>query len=110
MVQFKRDDSSPTTDTIKNTGASESVLSELLDEPSPEAMKTAASIIASSGLKIREVILRHAGNMAAIAAERALSGEWEEHPMFGIASTSCKDKWAVMYQEEQERLIATMGG
>jgi hypothetical protein len=34
-----------------------------------------------------------------IAAERALARDWGGHPMGGIGSPDCKDKWARAYQE-----------
>lgn len=48
------------------------------------------------------------GNLPPIAAERALDKKfgivpvWNEHPMFGIASEKCADKWAVAYRENNE--------
>ena len=47
-------------------------------------------------------IKRMASDLAAIAAERALSKDWQQHPMFGIVVD--KDKWALMYQEHVQRL------
>jgi len=41
-------------------------------------------------------------NMSRIAAERAVDGDWQEHPMFGIEVDS--DKWALAYQEENRKL------
>ena len=38
-------------------------------------------------------------NLPRIAAERALGKEWDEHPMFGIVSDECRDKWAQSYRE-----------
>ena len=34
-----------------------------------------------------------------IAAERALTRDWDKHPMFGIDSPHNKDKWAKAYHE-----------
>ena len=41
-------------------------------------------------------------NLTAIAAERALGDEWEEHPMFGIEVDG--DAWAAKYQEQMTQL------
>ena len=41
-------------------------------------------------------------NLTAIAAERALGHEWDEHPMFGIEVDS--DAWAAKYQEQLGQL------
>lgn len=41
-------------------------------------------------------------NLTAIAAERALGHEWEEHPMFGIEVDG--DAWAAKYQEQTTQL------
>lgn len=41
-------------------------------------------------------------NLAAIAAERAMSHDWEVHPMFGIEVHG--DAWAAMYQDQMTLL------
>lgn len=43
-----------------------------------------------------------ASSMAACAAERALTRDWEKHPMFGIGVD--KDKWAIGYQSAEAKL------
>lgn len=50
---------------------------------------------------------RMVGELAACAVERALSGEWKEHPMFGILSDDSADKWAVAYRERYFELLSS---
>ena len=47
-----------------------------------------------------------AQSMAACAAERALTEDWESHPVFGISVS--KDKWALCYQDNQNKLKAML--
>jgi len=52
----------------------------------------------------KEEILTCVNNLAGIASERALTNDWEEHPMFGILSSECTDRRAKEFQEEYKRL------
>ena len=54
--------------------------------------------VRDKGIKIEiETIKRIASDIAACAAARALSRDWQEHPMFGINVD--KDRWAISFQE-----------
>lgn len=39
-----------------------------------------------------------ASDLAAIASERALTNDWDDNPMYGIAVDD--DQWALKYQEQ----------
>lgn len=41
-------------------------------------------------------------NLPILAAERALTRQWHEHPMFGINSEECKDRWATAFQKQSK--------
>jgi hypothetical protein len=64
--------------------------------------KTVTEIAAKTQPTIGDVVFEKAQNLARIAAERATTRDWTEHPMFGIAVDT--DKWAVAYQEELREL------
>jgi len=53
-----------------------------------------------------EVAFEKAKNLARFAAERAMTKDWEEHPMFGICVDP--DKWAMEYQRELRELAAIL--
>lgn len=53
-----------------------------------------------------ERIKRIASDLAGIAVERSLTRDWDEYPMFGI--DVCKDKYALMYQEQLQFLHAEL--
>jgi len=56
-------------------------------------LKTKSLLYVLSGLK---------ENLAPIAVERTLKRKWENHPMFGILSDECTDKYALDYQKVHE--------
>ena len=65
-------------------------------------MTTGTEIAMAQAPTIGEVAFEKAKNLARIAAERATTNDWTEHPMFGIAVDT--DRWALEYQKELREL------
>lgn len=63
-----------------------------------EMLERKDEVDTSAFLYVYRTLTKH--NMPPIAAERALTRDWENHPMFGIGSPDCKDKWATAFQEQ----------
>ena len=59
----------------------------------------------SDALPFCHSLERMVGDLAACAVERALSGDWEKHPMFGILSDESTDKWAIAYKGKYFELL-----
>jgi hypothetical protein len=57
-------------------------------------------------MTLHEQVIQCAKNMARASAERALSRDWHEHPMFGIEKDT--DQWAAAYQAALSRLQKTL--
>lgn len=64
----------------------------------PSNEETCSGIAARLQPTIGEVVYSKAKALAAIVAERALTKDWKEHPLFGIAVDT--DRWALEYQRE----------